>query len=207
MNQVIKISVGQHRLRTTNPALARQVLEQSTGLTDSATFAGELACISSINPPAIGSYWHGEGGIFAGTVRGENGQPDYHLVVPNDPSGQVESIKWGADGEDEPGAQSLRDGLANTRVLFESEHDHPAANWATDLTIDGHRDFYLPARHELRLCYLNVPELFSTKDWYWSSTQYSPNHAWIQGFGGGNQGDDLKDYARRAVAVRRVSAL
>lgn len=38
---------------------------------------------------------------------------------------------------------------------------------------------------------------------YWSSTQYSPDTAWIQYFGAGHQGYAPKDHARRAVAVRR----
>lgn len=40
--------------------------------------------------------------------------------------------------------------------------------------------------------------------WYWTSTQYSPDTAWIQYFNDGNQGNVLKDYARRARAVRRL---
>ena len=34
-----------------------------------------------VTPPRIGEYWHGQGGIYAGLARGENGQPDYHLVL------------------------------------------------------------------------------------------------------------------------------
>lgn len=41
-------------------------------------------------------------------------------------------------------------------------------------------------------------------EWYYASTQYSPDHAWIQDFDGGGQGGDHKGNARRAVAVRRV---
>ena len=192
--QLITVEVGQTRIETPNPILARQVLEQSTA---------ELVITLSSIPPAIGSYWHGEGGIYAGQVRGEDGAPDYHLIVTTDPAGQVEAITWGSAGQSEPGATSDRDGLANTRALCASEHDHPAAQWAADLSIDGIRDWYLPARHELRLCYLNVPEQFSTEDWYASSTQYSPYGAWVQDFGDGYQGLGHKGNERRAVAVRR----
>jgi hypothetical protein len=34
-----------------------------------------------IVPPAIGQHWPGQGGIYAGLVRGRDGQPDYHLIV------------------------------------------------------------------------------------------------------------------------------
>lgn len=204
MNQMIKLAIGEERFKTRNPALARQVLEQSTGLTALHQVAGELGSSFVFTPPQIGQYWHGEGGIYAGLVRGENNTPDYHLIVPTDPAGQVEEITWGAPSKNEEGATNAHDGLSNTRALCESERDHPAAQWAADVEIDGHRDFYLPARHELRLCYLNVPELFNTDDWYSSSTQYSPDTAWFQYFVDGLQLSGPKASARRAVAVRRV---
>ncbi len=204
MNQIIKIAIGEERFKTRNPLLARQVLEQSTGLSAVLAMTSGLDATFSFAPPAIGAFWHGEGGIYAGLVRGEKGTPDYHLIVPVAPYGQVEEITWGAAGEKETGADSNLDGLSNTQALCDSKHDHPAAQWSAALEIDDHRDFYLPARHELRLCYLSVPELFSTEGWYLSSTQYSPGFAWFQGFGDGYQFSGRKDYARRAVAVRRV---
>ncbi|MEW6462966.1 MAG: DUF1566 domain-containing protein [Pseudomonadota bacterium] len=41
--------------------------------------------------------------------------------------------------------------------------------------------------------------------WYWSSTQYSPNTAWDQHFGGGSQFDGHKDDELRARAVRKFT--
>lgn len=200
---MITVTVGQTRIDTLNALLARHVLEQSTGLAP----IGELIpgqLVTSFAPPAIGQHWHGQGGVYAGLVRGVDAQPDYHLIVPTDPDGQLDEIEWGSQGKNEPAATSDRDGLANTRALFDSEHEHPAAQWATDLQIDGLRDWYLPARHELRLCYLNVPELFKTDGCYTSSTQCSPNDAWVQHFDGGDQYGGHKVTTRRAVAVRRV---
>jgi len=31
--------------------------------------------------PAIGQYWPGQGGIYAGLARGQEGEPDYHLIL------------------------------------------------------------------------------------------------------------------------------
>lgn len=31
--------------------------------------------------PMIGQPWHGQGGIYAGMVRGDDGLPDYHLIL------------------------------------------------------------------------------------------------------------------------------
>jgi hypothetical protein len=47
-------------------------------------------------PPAIGQPW--QGGIYAGVSRGEDGQPDAHLVLaPDEPSERLEwqaAIDW-----------------------------------------------------------------------------------------------------------------
>ena len=165
-------------------------------------FATE-SVLSTTAPPAIGTYWNEQGGVYAGVMRGEDDRPDYHLVVAQGASGENSSVAWGSYGEDESKAKYARDGLLNTVALASSESDHPAAFWATNLRIDDHNDWYLPSRFELALCYASVPELFA-KEWHLSSTQCSPYTAWVQTFGGGTQYDVHKDNARRARAVRRV---
>lgn len=204
--QHITLDIGSTSLKTTNAALARQVLEQEAGLACAVELIpGELIDRNSIYPPAIGLLWPEQGGIYAGLMRGENGGPDYHLIVAEDPAGSIEAIVWGAAGQEESAATSSLNGLANTRALLDSPHDHPAAQWAAGLQIDGHHDFYLPARRELRMCWVNVPELFE-EAWYWSSTQYSPDYAWVQYFCDGGQTNAHKDVEYRARAVRRVLA-
>ncbi|WP_421885207.1 DUF1566 domain-containing protein [Methylibium sp.] len=151
--------------------------------------------------PRIGQLWPGQG-IYAGIVRGEIGKPDHHLFLSEDDATSHAGVAWGGAGQDEPGAKSSLDGLANTRALVNSSHDHPAAEWAHSLNADGHRDWYLPSRRELRLCWVNAPQFF-VSGWYWTSTQYSPLNAWIQNFGGGSQYLYVKAYEARARAVRR----
>lgn len=154
-------------------------------------------------PPRIGEYWPSQGGVYAGLMRGADGQPDYHLIVAAGDDGFTEEITWGGHGQDESGAKSEWDGQANTLALARSGHEHHAAEWAVGLEIDGHADWYLPARREAALCYATVPELFE-KAWHWTSTQASPDDAWIQYFDVGTQYDGLKDYLLRARAVRRA---
>lgn len=155
-------------------------------------------------PVRVGEYWAEQGGVLAGLMRGENGKPDYFLIVPTDPAAEVESIEWGGKGKNEENACSEFDGQANTLALAaDSEVEHPAAKWAHELAIGKFDDFYLPARRELSLMYANVPELFK-KEWHWSSTQYSAASAWIQGFGYGTQASHWKGGIIRARAVRRV---
>ena len=153
-------------------------------------------------PPRIGAHWPEQGGVYAGVMRGVEGGPDYHLIVHSGPDG--EALAWGGYGEREPGATDDWDGLKNTLALLSSAHDHPAAKFASELEAAAHKDFYLPSRRELRLCWVNVPELFDTSRWYWSSTQYSATSAWGQHFDGGRQGGNGKSYEGRARAVRRL---
>lgn len=155
-------------------------------------------------PVRIGEHWAEQGGVLAGLMRGENGKPDYFLIVPTDPAAEVGSIEWGGKGQDEKHACSEFDGKANTLALaVDSAIEHPAAQWAHELAIGQFDDFYLPARRELSLMYANVPELFK-KEWYWSSTQYSEAYAWIQRFHNGYQDSHWKGSYHRARAVRRL---
>lgn len=199
--ELITVEVGTTKLQTPSPALARRVLEAATGLDQATLF--DLPNIASITPPAIGQYWQGQGGFYAGLMRGPDGKPDYHLVVTAADLGEAKAVTWGGKGESEPGAESEWDGQANTTALLNSAHSHPAAEWAGALVIEEHRDFYLPSRRELRLCWVNVPEQFA-KEWYWSSTQCSPNHAWLQYFDAGTQSYGREGSELRARAVRRV---
>lgn len=202
--QSIIVEVGQTKIQTQNASLARMVLESATGLTP--PVMAELGCVSLLDaftPPAIGQFWPGQGGFYAGLVRGESSLPDYHLVVPSAEHGEVKEITWGSAGQKEDNSENEWGGAANTACLTASEHSHPAAEWAAGLSIDGHSDFYLPSRRELRLCWVNLPEQFA-KEWYWSSTQCSPGYAWVQLFVDGFQDNAHKYSEFRARAVRRV---
>jgi hypothetical protein len=150
--------------------------------------------------PIPGEYWVGQGGIYAGIMAALDGDRPYHLILSVD---QVADVAWGGYGHDEDEATSRHDGLENTRALIESERDHPAAQWASQYTKDGHSDFYLPAQRELSLCYATCAEKFE-KAWYWSSTQYSAGYTWIQTFADGYQLAGNKDNPGRARAVRRI---
>lgn len=159
---------------------------------------------TALRPVRVGEFWAEQGGVLAGLMRGENGKPDYFLIVPTDPAAEVESIEWGGKGDNEPNACSEFDGKANTLALaVDSAIEHPAAQWAHELAIGQFDDFYLPARRELSLMYANVPELFKT-EWHWSSTQYSEAYAWLQNFGYGDQTNAWKNNDTRARAVRRL---
>lgn len=151
--------------------------------------------------PPLGSYWPGEGGHYAGLVRGENGQPDYYLIVAGGAAAEFRAEYGGYEHKTE-GADSASDGVANTKALLLDNEEHPAARLARDYSADGHADFYLPARRELQVAEANTPELFS-KGYHWSSTQCSAYRAYNLVFEGGWRHHDGKSNERLVRPVRR----
>lgn len=151
--------------------------------------------------PRIGAVWAGQGGILAGIVKGEGGQPDYCLVAPPDRSGIIRGA-WGPQ-ESIKGALSEVDGLANTQAMAAAGSD--IARSALALEIDGHRDYYIAARREARIVYANVSDQYQS-EWRWTSTQHAADSiwAWFQNFGHGHQSSWSKDHEFPALLVRRV---
>jgi hypothetical protein len=160
--------------------------------------------------PKLGERWDEQGGVNAAIMRGRDGHPDYHLIVPDVQEFSVAGVTFGSYGKEVPGARSDWDGLANFNALIESVNagnSHPAAQEIFEMrTRSQFKDLYLPARHEARACYLNVPELFP-KEWCHTSTEYSALSAYAQYFYDGYQYYYTKDSEARAFAVRRVLVL
>lgn len=136
----------------------------------------EVVSLPPADRPAIGDYWPSQGGFYAGDMRGDDGTV-YGLIVADCGDAQdVGRAKWGPEGVDN---LSQWDGLANTQALGDK---YPAAKLAADHSADDHQDFYLPARRELQLAAANVPHLFGTDSWYWSSTPRTESYAWAVDF-------------------------
>ena len=152
------------------------------------------------NRPNIGEYWQGQGGIYVGMGCGRDGGRDYSLILPTDKSAIFEKRSLGTYGAEVTGATSDHDGLANTIALAAAGSD--LCKEALAVEIDGHKDFYIPSRMDLRLMWANVPELFE-KEWYLSSTQYSSTSAWSQLFSHGFSDSYGKNIEARVVLCRR----
>jgi len=193
----ITISVGDISISMPAQTILKNVLAELTGHPTPANAA------LATGIPAIGKEWPAQGGIFAGIMRGENGQPDYYLIVPANIANNPK-LEYGGYGKETTNTNHEFDGLANTKAL--ADGNHPAADWAANLNVNGFNDYYLPARRELSLCYANVPELFE-KEWHWSSTQCSAGNAYVQGFSSGSQGSYHKEDDYRVRAVRRLSVI
>ncbi|MES2909852.1 MAG: DUF1566 domain-containing protein [Pseudomonadota bacterium] len=156
---------------------------------------------ATLTPPAHGEVWPGQGGRYVCTLPALMGVPERHLIVSD---GEAEDLQYGPYGLDVPNTKSHLDGPGNTLALIDSGKDHPAAKWARAYTADGHSDFYLPSRLDLVMAHICCPQLFSKDDWYWSSTQFSSNFAFVQGFEDGYSYWGSKGYERRVRAFRWV---
>ena len=64
---------------------------------------------------------------------------------------------------------------------------YEARMYCFSLNIDGKIGWRLPTKEELNEIYLSENDF--EKRWYWSSTEYLGNGAWVQYFGDGDQGN------------------
>ncbi|WP_330208646.1 DUF1566 domain-containing protein [Pseudomonas sp. Z13] len=154
------------------------------------------AC-GALTPPAIGEYWVGQGGIYAGRREYPEG-PCYVIFAATD----VGKHAYGESGTS-VGATSNIDGLENTAILVNRDGSHPAADAAYAYTCDGHQDFSLPSIGELNHAWLYIPESFA-KEAYWSSSQRSANLAFTMLFADGLQYYGVKGNELRVRPVRRL---
>jgi hypothetical protein len=112
----------------------------------------EVTCLlpSPENPqlPKIGEAI--QGGYFAGIVK--LGTEHYGIVVAPKAEGETEGT-WGARSK-LIAAQGVVSGLENTHAMAEAGSE--IAAWAKGLIINGHSEWYIPARDELELIYRNL---------------------------------------------------
>lgn len=157
---------------------------------------------SALTVPAIGERWTGQGGYYAGIIRGRDGRPGGHLIIAPPDSDGID-LAWGELGKEVAGASSPWDGQTNTQALIKSGGKHPAAKHASAFSCEGHSDYHLGSHAEMGIAWANVPELFEST-WYWTSSQSSALYAWIQYFDGGSQYYTGKGYEGRVRPVRLI---
>ena len=145
--------------------------------------------------PAIGEYWKGQGGFFAGDFRGDDGSI-FGLICAEEDLGTKE---WGPSGE--VTGLTNWNGQENTRILL-ANGNYPAAKAASEYTHDGHSDFYLPSQRELQLAAANIRHLFKSS-YHWSSTPWGKDYAWALDFKNGYTDHHDRRYEFRAAPFRR----
>ncbi|GJN50812.1 hypothetical protein [Pseudomonas tohonis] len=114
------------------------------------------------------------------------------------------SGEWGEYGQDVEGAQSYRDGAANTIAMAEA--GSPIAKLALEIG----EGVFIPSALELAALYAAklTGEIEGFRDrWYWSSSQYSSLNAFTTLFTDGNTGSVGKKSEFRVRAVRKILIL
>jgi len=80
-----------------------------------------------------------------------------------------------------------------------------AARICNDLVSGGYSDWYLPSKDELNMLYLNRIAIGGfTINYYWSSSEYDNNLAWVQFFFNGDQSFNF--FKNSSTYVRAVRA-
>ena len=97
-------------------------------------------------PAAIGAAL--AGGLFAGIIRIDG--EDFALIVAPKDGGEKECA-WSDSDKDVSCAGSYFDGQYNTLAMAEAGSE--LAQWARELRIEGHNDWYIPSRDELEILY------------------------------------------------------
>ena len=93
-----------------------------------------------------------DGGFYAGRIRIDS--QVFAMIVAPKSEGEAKPTIWIPKAKELSGAKSYYDGLANTKAMAEA--DSKLAQWAIDLRIAGHDDWYLPSQDEFEIVYRNL---------------------------------------------------
>ena len=148
---------------------------------------------------AIGDTGPAGGIVFYVTALGYHG-----LEAALEDQGLI--AQWGCYAVEIPGAdgKAVGTGAQNTaEILLGCVSAGIAADLADDYTLNGFDDWFLPSKDELYQLYLNKTIVGGfASGFYWSSSEYSSNLAYLQDFVDGLQGISSKFYLRNVRAVR-----
>lgn len=151
-------------------------------------------------PTEIGEFF--QGGYYIGDIK-DQGKHYKILVAPKD--SEVYGLRWKTNNTATLGTVSSTDGWSNTLAM--NSPDHPAAMYCINYLGGGHDDWYMPAKDELNLFWVNISpnntavldfkaggsQALQVPEYYWSSTQYDQFYSWGQRFGDGIKDNRPKD--------------
>lgn len=149
------------------------------------------------------------GGFYIGDITVADGGEDdgVYAVIMAGPESQA-ALKWKDIRSATAGTDSTTNGMANTLAMQTNDPViHHAGMYCLGYNGGGFDDWYLPAKDELNLAWVNRSQLevLAMEDqYYWSSTQDSARYAWIQTFSSGYQQNYSTLSAYRVRPVRRL---
>ena len=135
----------------------------------------------------------GDNGYVAGQTHG--------LIIPTSIS--TSTYQWGCYGTSISTSSSLGAGNSNTINIAGSCGSSSAAYYAYYLSTGGYSDWYLPSYAELQKIYTNKPSLNIPNNYYWSSSQYNSNSAYLFYFGTGTFYSQAKNNYYYALPIRQ----
>lgn len=151
------------------------------------------------SPRAKRLYTIGELGPAKGIVFYDKGEysDGWRYLEVSPPETQV-PMQWGASGQlasnTSPEIGMGKQNTENIVAFLEALGDKGrAAQYCSELVVNGYSDWFLPSKDELNQLYWQLafkdPTGFLGKGHgYWSSTEYDGEKAWGQGFSAGIQG-------------------
>jgi hypothetical protein len=135
----------------------------------------------------------GDNGYVAGQTHG--------LIIPTSIS--TSTYQWGCYGTSISTSSSLGAGNSNTINIAGSCGSSSAAYYAYYLSTGGYSDWYLPSYAELQKIYSNKSSLSIPNNYYWSSSQYNSNSAYLFYFGTGTFYSQAKNNYYYALPIRQ----
>lgn len=135
----------------------------------------------------------GDNGYVAGQTHG--------LIIPTSIS--TSTYQWGCYGTSISTSSSLGTGNSNTINIAGYCGSSSAAYYAYYLSTGGYSDWYLPSYAELQKIYTNKPSLNIPNNYYWSSSQYNSNSAYLYYFGTGTFYSQSKNNYFSVLPIRK----
>jgi hypothetical protein len=186
---------------TIAPAPATTTTTTTTTTIAPASCATGGVCIVGDTGPGGGKvfYVHASGTFACGATLASTCK--YLEAAPSDHSS---TAKWCSNNSSSLGvtATGIGSGMSNTATA-DSTCTSGAIQVAADYTNNGKTDWHLPSKDELNQMYVNKVAIgdFAIAI-YWSSSENDAATAWYQGFGGGYQAYDDKEFSDRVRPVR-----
>lgn len=155
-----------------------------------------MSCTSKTDSYSVGDVGPAGGIVFITPSTPGNSTGQYFEVAP---LASEAAREWALPRVAGASGTEIGTGATNTEAIARQENGaiNSAAEYASEYSVNGFSDWFLPSKDELFELYKNRDKIdgFSTS-FYWSSTESSGNNAWLQSFEDGTQAGDASKGSR-----------